>query len=99
MVDGRREERENERRDEGTASGGGAAARTRDLKREERKKGRNSRIIDLKGSRLHFLRLVDKSIEERKSCNMGQIRGIREKGKKRGRKGAADVRIDVCLFF
>ena len=30
---------------------------------------------------------------------MGQIRGIREEGKKRGRKGAADVRLDMCLFF
>ena len=41
LVDGRREEREDERRDEGTAWGG-AAARTRDLKREEGKKGRNT---------------------------------------------------------
>ena len=63
LVDGRREEREEKRRNEGKARGGGAAARTRDLKREERKKDGNSRRIDLKGSRLHFLRLVDKSIE------------------------------------
>ena len=102
LVDGRREEREDERRDEGTARGG-AAAQARDLKREERKKDGNSRRIDLKGCRLHFLRLVDKSIEGKKKAIVEQIRGIREKGKKRGRQGAEKGRrmfgFDVCLFF
>ena len=51
-------EEKKERRREGTKAqpGGGAAAQARDLKREEREKGRNSRRIDLKGGRLHFLR-------------------------------------------
>ena len=42
---------------------------------------------------MHFFRLVDKSIEEREKAIVEQIKGIREEGKKRGRKGAADFRV------
>ena len=48
---------------------------------------------------MHFLRWVDKSIERKKKAIVEQIKGIREERKKRGRKGAADVRSFTCVYF